>query len=364
MAAPQVEARAINNTGPNYDDGRISCWVTPPTSGAYTFYVCSDDYADLFLSSDATVGNKEMIAQENQWSNPLQWVSSGGGSTLSQKCSDGFIPPTAPAGTTAQFPSGIRLSAGQKYYLELDHYNGTGGDNCEATVTPTGSPPADSSTSGLAGNFIGYYFPRCSYVAFTQQPASVTNAAPFAPVTFTATGITDSQIGIMGADYPESGLTNFMFFQWTVNGTAVPGANTSSFTMTANPWQNNAQIACQMRAIGYANAAGTTIWSNSATAVLTVASNSTTPAIAYASILVQNGGADVLDIRFNKPMDPGLAAQRHLFRLRPPSRDPERLHQRREREVSLVRLEGSELQTSTPAFNSACSTSPRPSRTR
>ncbi len=302
VAAPQVEARAINNTGPNYDNGRISCWVTPPTSGPYTFYVCSDDQSDLFLSTDATVGNKQMIATETAWSNPLSWVSSAGSSTLSQKCSDGFIPT---GGTTAQYPNGIRLSAGQKYYLELDHYNGTGGDNCEATMTPTGSPPADGSASTLAGNSIGYYFPRCTYVAFTQQPVSVTNAAPFAPVTFTATGVTDSQIGIMGADYPESGLTNFMFFQWTVNGTAVPGANTSSFTMTANPWQNNAQIACQMRAIGYANAAGATIWSNSATAVLTVASNSTTPAITYASILIQNGGADVLDIRFNKPMDPG-----------------------------------------------------------
>jgi hypothetical protein len=299
VAAPYVEARAINNTGPNYDNGQITCWVVPPVSGRYTFYVNSDDQADLFLSTDATLADKRLVAQEQGWANPLQWVADNGGS-VAQKCSDTF---TNASGTTP-FANGIALTAGQKYYLELDHWNGTGGDNCEATAEPTGTAPADGDTSTLTGSYIGYYFPQCTYVAFTKQPVSITNAVPFSDVTFTASGITDSQIGIMGQDYPESGLTNFMFFQWTVNGTAVAGANTSSFTMEADPWLNNAQIACQMRAIGYANAAGATIWSNSATATLTILSNSTPPAISYASVFQQNGGGTVLDVRFNKPMDP------------------------------------------------------------
>ena len=61
---------------------------------------------------------------------------------------------------------------------------------------------------------------------------------------------------------------------------------------------------CQMTAIGLANAAGTPIWSNSTIATLNVSTNSTVPAVSYASVFQQNGGATVADIRFSKPMDP------------------------------------------------------------
>jgi len=301
VAAPQVGARE-NNVGPAWDNGRITCWFVPPASGAYSFYVCSDDQADLFLSTDSNPANTRMIAQETAWSGPLRWVSSDGGSSIAQKCSNGFIPPGAPAGTAPPYATGVSLTAGSSYYLELDHWNEWGGDNCEATVTPTGSPPTDGDAPTLTGSYIRFCFPRCSYVAFTNQPVSVTNAAPFKPVTFTAGGITDSQVGIMGENDPAAGTNNFMLFQWTTNGIAVPGANSSSFTVVADPLLNNAQIACQMRALGYADAAGTPIWSNSTVAVLTVAP--TVPAISYASVFQQNGGNPVLDIRFNELMNP------------------------------------------------------------
>jgi hypothetical protein len=300
VACPAVEGRAINNTGPNDDNGQIVCWVVPPATGNYTFYCNSDDACDLFLSTDNTAANKRMIAQEVGWSNPRQWTTANGGNA-SQKCSDTFIPPN---GTTAPNPNGIRLTKGVQYYLELDHVNYTGGDNCEATAEPTGTPPNLGDVSTLTGSYIGYYFPRCSWVAVTNQPVSISNAAPFTQVTFTAGGDSDSQIGIMGVDYPDSGLTNYMFYQWTVNGTAVPGVTGTTCTIEADPWNNNAQVVCQMRALGYANAAGTPIWSNSATAVLTVKTNSATPAIAYASTFMNNGSLNVLDIRFNKPMNP------------------------------------------------------------
>jgi regulation of enolase protein 1 (concanavalin A-like superfamily) len=310
VAAPQVGALIFggNDTAPpySYDDGRITCWFVPPKNGAYTFYCCSDDAADLFLSTDATPANKRMIAQELNWSAPEEWLTYGeSANTNAQKCSDTFVVPGSATNTPPLNPNGITLVKGQKYYLELDHLNYGGGDDCVADVTPTGSPPAEYTPTTLTGSYIGYYFPRCAFVAFTNQPVSVSNAAPFTMVTFTANGITDSQIGIMGADYPESGLTNFVLFQWTVNGTAVPGANGSSFTLAAEPSLNNAPIVCQMRALGYANAAGTPIWSNSTTAFLTVATNSVTPAATYASIFQQNGQDNtVLDIRFNKPMNP------------------------------------------------------------
>ncbi|MGO8675720.1 MAG: choice-of-anchor tandem repeat GloVer-containing protein [Limisphaerales bacterium] len=278
VAAPQVGAR-LDNVGPSYDNGRITCWFVPPATGPYTFYVCSDDQADLFVSTDASAANMRVVAQETEWSSPLEWLSSDGGSELSQKCSDGFVPPAASLGTTPAYSTGISLTAGQEYYLELDHWNGIGGDNCEATVTPAGSPPADGSASSLTGGCIGSYFPRCTYVAFAEQPVSVTNAVAFSEVSFSVGGVTDSQIGIMGQDDPAAGTNNFLLFQWMINGAAVPGANGGSFTLAADPLLNNAQITCQMRALGYADAAGTPIWSNSAPAVLTVAANIAVPAI-------------------------------------------------------------------------------------
>jgi hypothetical protein len=305
VAAPAVEARAISDAGPNDDNGRISCLVVPATTGNYTFYCCSDDPCDLFLSTDDTPAHLQYIAQEPNWSNAREWLTQEGSTTAQpQKCSDTFVPTTAPSGTAPANPNGIRLVAGQKYYLELDHLNYGGGDNCEATMEPTGTAPYDGEPSLLTGNLIGWYFPRCSYVAYTLEPVSVTNAPQFQNVTFTASGVTDSQYGLMGHDYPESGLTNFVFFQWFINGTAVAGANTSSFTTPALPWQPNAQIMCQMTAIGLANAAGTPIWSNSTIATLNVSTNSTVPAISYASVFQQNGGDTVVDIRFSKPMDP------------------------------------------------------------
>ena len=304
VAAPQVGAR-MDDAGPNYDNGRITCWVVPPVSGLYTFYVCSAAQADLYLSPHASPADRSLIAQETASSGPLQWLSSAGGSSLAQKSSDGFIPPDAPAGTAPPYPGGIQLNAGQRYYLELDHLSGPDGDNCEATATPTGAPPIDYSFPTLAGSSIGDYFPRCAYVAFTNQPANV-SGAPFHTVTFTAGGITDSRVGIMGQDDPASGTNNFLYFQWMTNGAPVPGANGGSFSLEADPWLNQARIACQMRALGYADAAGAPLWSNSAPALLTVlGSNSAVPALAFAGVFQQNLETNlVLDLRFNQPMNP------------------------------------------------------------
>ncbi len=111
VASPAVEGRAINNAGPQNDDGQIVCWVVPPATGAYTFYCNSDDAADLFLSSSSDPAGKQMIAQEVGWSNQRQWTTANGGNA-SQKCSDTFIPP---GGTTTLHPNGITLVKNQRY---------------------------------------------------------------------------------------------------------------------------------------------------------------------------------------------------------------------------------------------------------
>ncbi|MGH7972292.1 MAG: hypothetical protein ACREIC_26575, partial [Limisphaerales bacterium] len=249
-----------NEDGDNYGK-RLSGFFIPPSSGNYSFVNNSDDMSALFLSTDDTPAKAVWIAYETAWSNPLQWTGGSGGSTATQKHSDGFVNPTT---TVAPYPNGVPLIGGNKYYMEVDQREGGGGDNVEVTYYKTGStPPADGTASALTGGVVGSYVPRCSYVAFTNQPVNAT-VNSLQSGTFTAGGITDSTTPVNPTGIGPTILTNFMVFQWTKNGVDIPGATAGTYTtLPEGPWDNNAQIACKMRALGYADTNGTPIWSNS-----------------------------------------------------------------------------------------------------
>ncbi len=151
------------NRGINNFAERITGLFTPPTTGAYIFYLCSDDDSDLYLSTDATAANKTIIASETVWSNPLQWNTSGGGSDVTQKRSDYY------------FPNGIQLQAGSQYYIEGDHHQGGGGENFNVTYKLVGQPdPADGSPSLIVGAEIQTTALDGSTATFTKQPADQT----------------------------------------------------------------------------------------------------------------------------------------------------------------------------------------------
>lgn len=269
MAVPGWAVSLDNGSHGNNFARRVSGFFIPPTSGLYDFFVNSDDDSDLFVSTDNTAAHKRLVAQESGWSNPLQWNSVGGGSTVSQKRSDQWSPD---GGATHPYSSGISLTAGQRYYVEQDYSQGGGGANLEATFKLTTDPdPGNGAATRMVGNTIGINAVRCSYVAFTQQPANVT-AAPFGYAAFTAVGVTDSQLAIGQTSGGESSYTNnFVFYQWYKNGTPVAGANSSSYVIDpVQPADNGATISCQIRALGYADNSLNPIWSNSLPATLTV----------------------------------------------------------------------------------------------
>jgi xyloglucan-specific exo-beta-1,4-glucanase len=61
----------------NYLDNygtRLRALVVPPVSGAYTFWIASDDQSLLYLSTDATPANKQIIARVNAWSSWKEWT--------------------------------------------------------------------------------------------------------------------------------------------------------------------------------------------------------------------------------------------------------------------------------------------------
>jgi aryl-phospho-beta-D-glucosidase BglC (GH1 family) len=85
---------------------RIRGYIHPPISGAYTFWLASDDNGDLLLSTSDNPAGATRIAFVSDWTNPHEWTKSA-----------------------TQQSAPINLIAGQKYYIEVLQKDANGGDN-------------------------------------------------------------------------------------------------------------------------------------------------------------------------------------------------------------------------------------------
>ncbi|MHC4159859.1 MAG: lamin tail domain-containing protein, partial [Planctomycetota bacterium] len=117
---------APENWADNYGT-RMQGFLHPNTSGDYTFWIASDDSSELWLSTDADPANKSMIAYVPGWTDPHEWNK-----------------------FAEQQSSSITLAAGQKYYIEALHVEGTGGDN----VAVTWEGPGISKGNPIGGQYL------------------------------------------------------------------------------------------------------------------------------------------------------------------------------------------------------------------
>jgi hypothetical protein len=144
-ATGDISTVPVIGTGYHSYGARLTGYFHPPTTENYTFYICSDDTSELFLSTDANPGNKRLIAAETSWSNLRQYTSSPS-SDPRQKRSDQY--------TATQWPTGntISLTQGKAYYIEaIGKENWAGGDNLSVSIN--GQLPIDGSyLSPVAGN--------------------------------------------------------------------------------------------------------------------------------------------------------------------------------------------------------------------
>jgi hypothetical protein len=92
------------NRGDNYGQ-RLRAFVIPPMTGFYTFWIASDDASQLFLSSNDQASSKRMIASANAATATNQW---------NKEFNQQSLP--------------IFLVQNGRYYLEVLHKEGTGGD--------------------------------------------------------------------------------------------------------------------------------------------------------------------------------------------------------------------------------------------
>jgi len=113
------------NIADNYGS-RIRGYIHPPITGAYTFWIASDDAGDLLLSTDSTPANATRIAFVDSWTDPRQWTK-----------------------LTSQRSASINLTGGQKYYVEVLHKEATGGDHFAVAWQGPGIAQAV-----IAGNFL------------------------------------------------------------------------------------------------------------------------------------------------------------------------------------------------------------------
>ncbi len=93
------------NWADNYGT-RIRGYLHPTASGSYTFWVAGDDNTELYLSTSDNPAGATRIAYINGWTNSREWNK-----------------------YSTQQSATINLVAGQKYYIEVLHKEGSGGDN-------------------------------------------------------------------------------------------------------------------------------------------------------------------------------------------------------------------------------------------
>ena len=251
-------------------------YFVAPATGPYVFFITSHDGGDLFLSTDNTPASKRRVAQEAGWSGNWAWNQAGGGGTVvSQKRSDSYTPDN---GATTPYSAGIPLVAGQRYYMEVDHTTSKWGNEQFGVAYDMigANPPADGSYPNAVGTNVGMTAIRCSYVAITQQPASIA-VLEGATAQFSVAGTSDSQYTICSSyGYTTAQPTQKVFGQWyKVFGgvtNAIPGAVGS--TLAVGPLtvaDSGAKFYCAVRALGYANEALQPISTNSQLATVTVA---------------------------------------------------------------------------------------------
>ena len=292
----------------NFCDDLIGYFI-PATSGNYVFFCNSDDDSDLFVSTDSSFADMQMVAQETAWSAALNWGLSSGGGTATQPRSDTFVSPTL-GGTP--FANGIPLVAGQKYAMAMYHHQGGGGTVSAVYAKLTTDPdPAAGTLPDIVGNELAAYFPACTYVNITNQPQSVSQTA-YTSASFNVTGGTDSKTAVGPDTDWRPYMNNFLVFQWYNNGVAVPGATLPTYTIpNLLPTDNGDKIYCTVRALGYADANGNPLWVTSSVANVAVSwtAPQVTDATTYVNSNYVNFGyspTNYITVAFSEPMDPVL----------------------------------------------------------
>ncbi len=130
--SPTIRDLRTNFEGPtNITDSygtRMRAFFYPPADGYYDFYIATDDYGQLLISSDDNPANKGLGAYINGWTASRNWI-----------------------GGSAKYTTRNKLFAGKRYYVEALQKEGGGGDNIavRGVLAGTGTVSQDPPIGGL-----------------------------------------------------------------------------------------------------------------------------------------------------------------------------------------------------------------------
>ncbi len=144
----------------NYRDNYgwlILGYIHPPETGEYVFHIATDDYSELWLSTDESPANAVKIAQESQWQGVRNFQAEGDESV------------SAP----------VALEAGKAYFVELVVTEGSGGENSAVAWRLADEKDLRSGALPIAGEYLSQWFvdevdPSISMIRNTDGTVTLT----------------------------------------------------------------------------------------------------------------------------------------------------------------------------------------------
>jgi len=241
---------------------RLHGWITPPTTGDYTFWISSDDGSELWLSTDADPAHQVVIARVAAWTPSRAWDWEEG-----------------------QRSAPIRLEAGQRYSIMALQKEGGGGDNLAVRwLRPDGMDEAPIPSLHLLPFGTSFSGP---WIA--QQPVDATT-----------TETRTAQFEVRAGNF------DFTLFQWQKDGVDIPGATSSTLVLSNVPLSAHNT---RYRAV-LTTRFGTT---TSDAGTLRVNPDTQPPTV----LRVSNVGANQVRVIFSEPVAAATATVASRYRLTP-----------------------------------------------
>lgn len=148
--------------------GRISGWIVPSETASFEFFIRSDDAGQLYLSTDDSEANIQLIAEETG-------------------CCGPFEEPGAPETSLPQ-----TLTAGKRYFIMALWKEGGGGDYCDVAWRKVGDPAVARALPYIQGSVLESLAAPTTFTPPTVaivDPVAGTTIAPGKPVVINASAI-------------------------------------------------------------------------------------------------------------------------------------------------------------------------------